>query len=195
MNRKQKIVLWLGIAVIVIMGIYPPWVCERRTVIGGQSVYKYTLEPGPYSWIHDPPEIAETTRPSYSGYTSQKTAKFIDLYRLGVQWCLVSLITGGLIFSFKGKARNREDRLDLKKGFARITLGLSFIAFIGWLIFAVVLFIDGVNDWYAGVFLGVVSVGFLWMVYGIVFGIVRPIFRWMKQGFRSVPTKPEKAQE
>ena len=53
MNKKQKTCLFVGIAAIVVMGLYPPWVLERRVGIG-----KYTTEPGPYSWIGNPPAKA-----------------------------------------------------------------------------------------------------------------------------------------
>ena len=81
MNKKQKIVLWIGIAVIVIMGIFPPW------VISGYSTGRPIA--GSYSLITSPPKMGEAY------------AKSIDLYRLGVQWVIVGVITGGLIYTFK----------------------------------------------------------------------------------------------
>ena len=84
MNKKQKIVLWVGIITAVIMGIYPPWVYESRS---GKTV------PGPYGHIANPPP------------ESYKTARFIDLYRLGVQWIMVAGVTGGLLVTLKGKRK------------------------------------------------------------------------------------------
>jgi len=127
MNGKQKTILLLGITAIVLMGLFPPWVLERR-VYGG----KYTTEPGPYSWIGNPPkEPAEykTTRVLDFGRaiwlsniqkykepipTKSKTelvklaveARFIDLYRLGVQFFIVAVATAGLIIALKNRNKN-----------------------------------------------------------------------------------------
>jgi len=61
MNRKQKTCLLVSIAAVVAMGLFPPWVLEyeRRHFTGGAGVtkryeFRYTTEPGPYSWIGAP---------------------------------------------------------------------------------------------------------------------------------------------
>jgi hypothetical protein len=97
MNRKQKICLWAGIALIVVMGLFPPWVLEREKKTKnylGESMaheYRYTTEAGPYSWIGSPPW----------DYTSR--AKFVDLYRLGIQYFVVAIVTAGLIITLRDK--------------------------------------------------------------------------------------------
>jgi len=129
MNRKQKICLLAGITAIVVMGLYPPWVLERKV-----GVNKYVIEPGPYSWINDPPVRAAETKtvyhPAYHpvrepddseyvwqmrklGATKERyetittrleaTAKFVDLYRLGVQYFIVAVVTAGLIITLRDR--------------------------------------------------------------------------------------------
>jgi hypothetical protein len=80
MNLKQKVILFFGIIVFVAMGIYPPWVLGfgSRTVAGS------------YTFIINPPD----------------NAKFIDLYRLCVQWCMVAVSTGCFIIILKDKKKD-----------------------------------------------------------------------------------------
>ncbi len=93
MNRKQKICLWVGIVAIVVMGLFPPWVLEyeKQNIVGSwegrRYEYRYTTEPGSYSWIGTPPA----------------RAKFVDLYRLGIQYFVVAVVTAGLIITLRDK--------------------------------------------------------------------------------------------
>ncbi|MBN1972546.1 MAG: hypothetical protein JW787_02835 [Sedimentisphaerales bacterium] len=80
MNKKQKVILFIGIIIFVIMGIYPPWVLNRSSGI----------EAGYWAFINDPP----------------RTAKFIDLYRLGVQWFMVAVVIGSLLVILKDKKKD-----------------------------------------------------------------------------------------
>ena len=106
MNRKQKTFLLAGIAVIVVMGLYPPWVMQtrERNFVGiNTQKHKYTTEPGPYSWIGDPPlfNFDYDRRLSYDPKDAR--VRFIDLYRLGVQFFIVAVATAGLIIVFGDK--------------------------------------------------------------------------------------------
>ncbi len=98
MNIKQKTCLLVGIAAIVVMGLFPPWVIEKYYLVGIKKI-TFGLESGPYSWIGSPPTAEDVDR--YKGYPVQSTARFIDLYRLGVQFFLVAVVTAGLIVIFK----------------------------------------------------------------------------------------------
>ena len=100
MNSKQKICLLAGIAVVVAMGLFPPWVVESKELYAGKP--KYTLKPGPYSWIGSPPVIREERQAYY--YAGEKrmhnltvTPRFVDLYRLSVQYFIAAAVTAGLI--------------------------------------------------------------------------------------------------
>jgi hypothetical protein len=81
MNKKQKIVFLVGFGTIVIMGLIPPWYFPGP----GEALIE-----GSYGFIFSPP--------SYEGYTF---APNIDLYRLLVQWAVVIIATGGMIFILK----------------------------------------------------------------------------------------------
>jgi len=94
MNKKQKTVLWTGIAVIVLMGIFPP--TRRGYEPGGP------IPPG----IRPPPGTPSRpiyVIPAHYGYTFLLTAKVseIGFDKLFLQWAMVAVVTGGLIYAFK----------------------------------------------------------------------------------------------
>jgi len=91
MNANQKKCLIWGIAVIAIMGAFPPW---RMYSCAPQSHIK-RYEPADYSFIAEPP------KPRWSKYRVYGVA--IDLPRLLIQWAVVAVITGGLFVALKDK--------------------------------------------------------------------------------------------
>ena len=90
MNEKQKFCLWVGIVVIVLMGIFPPtprgcYYIAHYGGIGGR--------PGP---------IAHSF---HSGYTFLFSAKASDiaLNKLVIQWGIAGAVTFGLFYIFSDK--------------------------------------------------------------------------------------------
>ena len=106
MNRKQKTCLLVGIAAIVVMGLFPPWVIQSREMnsLGdGKYEYKYTTEPGPYSWIGSPPPVRVYYPITKLNVPKKGRTRFIDLYRLGVQYFIVAVVTAGLIITLRDR--------------------------------------------------------------------------------------------
>ncbi len=100
MNRKQIIVLWIGIAAIVIMGIFPPWILNAE----GASLMIQTQR-----------EISELSNQNFHTYhfilsgPRVKNVSFllrVDLPKLSVQWITVAAITGGLLVTFRDKKKD-----------------------------------------------------------------------------------------
>jgi hypothetical protein len=116
MNKKQKTCLWVSIAAIVVMGLFPPWVleCEKRNFLGGfgenqRFEFRYTTEPGPYSWIFAPPQAKEAFKLApYIDEPAQGKARFVDLYRLGLQYFIVAAVTAGLIIILADKKDRKQ---------------------------------------------------------------------------------------
>ena len=71
MSRAQLKILWVGIIIFVLMGLFPPK--EFNTPEGSHA----------------------------DGYGFIFTADNIDFSRLFVQWAIVAVVTGGLIYSIK----------------------------------------------------------------------------------------------
>lgn len=87
MNKKQKIVLWVGIAAFVLMGLYPPWM-----------ISKAPMRSEGYSFVLAPPVG-----------TIDETFCQINMPRLYIQWMIVVVI-GGLVISFKKQAKRINHR-------------------------------------------------------------------------------------
>ena len=75
LTSKQKNGIWLGIAIAVAMGVFPPW------VEGGMGGV-----PGSYAPIFEPPQSRSDHAPMQ-----------IDLTRLLLQWAMVGMVVSGLI--------------------------------------------------------------------------------------------------
>lgn len=84
MNKPQLICLWIGIGLIVLAGLLPPWV----------EVYDYgQVQTGKaigHAWLFDPPE------PEYSD-----VGVHLDYGRLFLIWLVIVGVTGGAIASFR----------------------------------------------------------------------------------------------
>jgi hypothetical protein len=71
MSKTQLIILWIGIVIFVLMGLFPP--AQIRSSRGGRYIeYEFILN-----------------------------SANISFSRLFVQWAIVAIITGGLIYSLK----------------------------------------------------------------------------------------------
>lgn len=88
MNRIQKNILVIGIIVIVLMAIYPPWTFTGYILSSGFAIPE---QAGDYALITKPPGSCK-----------------IDLRRLGVQWAVVAIATGGLLVIFKDSRKTKE---------------------------------------------------------------------------------------
>ncbi len=85
MNRKQKTILWVGVAVIVLIGVFPPskLACPRFS--------------GPWLWW----EKATILVLHNSIYNLRM--RYVKLLNLFVEWSIVALAAGVLIYVFRDK--------------------------------------------------------------------------------------------
>lgn len=88
MNKQQTIALWAGVAIIVLMVMFPPW-CKVLNAKGA-----YSEIPVGYAPIFLPPTERDNV---YFGY-------YVDHSRLVLQGLAVSMIAGAVIFSLRTKA-------------------------------------------------------------------------------------------
>ncbi len=75
MNRTQLKVLWVGIGIFVVMGLFPPY--WQRSVGHGSGIA--------YSFILNTRDVAFT--------------------HLFIQWAIVAVITGSLIYTLKDRKK------------------------------------------------------------------------------------------
>ncbi len=84
MNKRQKTLLWCGVIIILIMGLYPPWYAKNGT-------YRYSYG---YDFISD-------------------IEGRIDVTRLVLQWLIVTIATTGLFFA-SGRTMSKNAKKTLK---------------------------------------------------------------------------------
>jgi hypothetical protein len=90
MNEKQQKILRIGLIIILLMGIFPPWTYTLNTdKVNSES-------PAGYALIFSPPE----TQYKASAAFGIK----IDITRLIIQWVVV----GAATFAFFSQARNKS---------------------------------------------------------------------------------------
>ena len=90
MNKKQLITMWVGIIVLVLMSIFPPWTGEVTRESGTQT-HLSTI----YVFIFNFPD--------------EDSLYHIDIAKLLIQYSIIGLITFGLIITFKNtKLKNEQ---------------------------------------------------------------------------------------
>ena len=80
MNKIQKITLWAGIIVIVAMGLFPPV----------KPIYRHPSPTITYRFLYE--------------------ARDVRFTKLLTQWVIVSVVSGGLIYTFKDKKPKDEQK-------------------------------------------------------------------------------------
>ena len=88
MNSRQRMVLWIGLLVIVVMGVYPPWAFRYGEIWLGRR----------YALITKPPSYG-----SFSGPLAT-----LDANQLGIQWAAVVMIGAGLMYIWRDHKKLRD---------------------------------------------------------------------------------------
>jgi len=96
MNPIQKQLLVLGAALVLAMGVYPPWVRFTHYVFPSRVIATETQTevPAGYSWIWEPPRAD-----SSDSYHPQSVK--LDWSRLFVQWVIAASVVGAALLWFK----------------------------------------------------------------------------------------------
>jgi len=97
MHSKQKIVLFLGALVIVLLGLFPPW--REKADIPYKVHFQKALG---YQFIGSPPTSTLLSIPEFSYYKDATTIQ-VDLSRLFIGWVIVGAITAALFFMLRSQ--------------------------------------------------------------------------------------------
>jgi hypothetical protein len=193
MNWKQKTCLWIGVAVIVLMGLFPPW----ESHYGSLVAYSFTMYP-PCGRC------------------------FVDTSSLCLQWFTVTVVTGGLIVTLADKKPKgqRKQSMHFERGLRRRVFVLSLLgACLGICVFFALtanvlvrsetgerlgLAVYGKEYVYtptssgvavcilAGIVIGgPAGFGLVWLIY---YFIRNPAIRWLVLGFVEDEQKDEQKQ-
>lgn len=89
-NKHQKIVLWIGVIIIVLMGLFPPW--QHTCNVGMYDIH--SEQPAGYFFIASKPQAKSESK--YAGIE-------IDTSRLLIQWVIVATLTAAFLITFNTK--------------------------------------------------------------------------------------------
>ena len=105
MNRKQLLVLWIGVSLIFLMCLFPPWVRFREGFsVPGLSDNPYmtsSRESVGYYCIAKPPGKMDVK----AKYLLSYGQFYLDISRLVVQCIVVALLTGAGIYTLRVKGK------------------------------------------------------------------------------------------
>jgi len=117
LNKNQKIVCLVALAIIVLMGLFQPWVCGTYTT--AIDINNNNVPIGPTSFMESAAEyyfiFAPPSQGGYQSYTSvsgglsptQGSYVYrLDYGRLFVQWLMVAIVSGALLFLFREPQKN-----------------------------------------------------------------------------------------
>lgn len=102
MNKKQLVVMWIGIIIIVMMGIFPPWV-SISTIRNPETIFGDWTTTKRYYYGYNP-----IWKGIGDSYEVSHPAASIDFHRLGLQWAITAVFTGGFMVTFKNKKPKDE---------------------------------------------------------------------------------------
>ena len=98
MNRKQKIIAVIGVALIVVMGLFPPW----KLTTTGDTLYREV--PRGYYLIFAPPPPEAPVEDQESIYSLE-----LDFRRLTVQWVTVLFVLAAALYLARERIIPVED--------------------------------------------------------------------------------------
>jgi len=112
MNDEQKTCLWIGIAVIVLMAIFPP---TRRGAVRYPAGIRHPGRPQEILWV----------KPGYTLLFAAKVSE-IGFGKLFLQWAVAAVVTAALIYTHKTKKDNKKQKICLLIGIVVIVLMAIF---------------------------------------------------------------------
>jgi len=113
LNKNQKKVIWVTLGLIVLMGLFPPWICGTYTTPlddlaqkpTGNTMFKESV--AEYHFIFAPPP-----QKGYRSVSSMVDVSYVyrlDYGRLFLQWLMVVAVSGGLIFLFREVQKSKSN--------------------------------------------------------------------------------------
>jgi len=101
---RPKVILWIGIVIIVLMCLFPPFITDSK--ISSNYDDRDGRHKRGYTYLFSN-EIPTCNRKDYRYYDDWRRSAFvpahIDFVRLIIQCGIIGLITGGLLYSLKDK--------------------------------------------------------------------------------------------
>lgn len=100
MNRKQKAVVLVGLALIVATGLYVPVMTEHIFVASNGASHVRMRYFAGYTWMFHP-KLHQAEKVGESGYL--RTFRHVDNSRVLIQWAMVVFVVVGLVSTLRGR--------------------------------------------------------------------------------------------
>jgi len=119
-NKEQKLTILIGVGIIVLMGLIPPWYYHAllsRNIDGPSQPSAVTLPVG-YRFLFSPPGLESV--PVFSScyndedhwvdnpdgdFYHKSSGPCIDLSRLLIQWAVIAFATAAIVFALKDRRK------------------------------------------------------------------------------------------
>lgn len=108
MNKKQSTIIIIGLGIILLMGLIPPWKCAF-------SVARLSrLErPAGYGFIFYPPSPVKVAKSGEFGSSASKSdpsywSVRLDVTRLFIQWAVIAIAVAGICLVLKEDERGSQ---------------------------------------------------------------------------------------
>ena len=120
MNQMQKVVLCVGIAITVLMVLFPPWAPTYKV----HSAY----DPNEVSTYEEPTHYRFIVLPRHIPGRLPMTYSHLNISRLCIQILVVGVLTAGLMLILKGRKMPKIHPAKLKKPIIFITIAVAVLA-------------------------------------------------------------------
>ncbi len=100
MNKKQRTIIIIGLGIILLMGLIPPWKCAFSV-----ARLPRLERPAGYGFIFYPPSPVKVAKSEEFGSTFMGRPSYwsvqLDVKRLLIQWAVVIIAMAGIFLVFK----------------------------------------------------------------------------------------------
>lgn len=101
MKTRALIALWVGVGLMVLMGLFPPWLVYTYRTGNDMPMPGMPLSSYGYAFLFNPPWTLGSRPGQYA---------FVDLSRLIVQWVVVASVTVALVLTLNRGSASSETK-------------------------------------------------------------------------------------
>jgi hypothetical protein len=99
-NKKQSTIIIIGLGIILLMGLIPPWKCAFSV-----AKLSHLERPAGYGFIFYPPSPVNFAKSGEFGTTTMSNPSYwsvrLDFSRLFIQWAVIVIAVAGICLVLK----------------------------------------------------------------------------------------------
>jgi hypothetical protein len=105
-NKQQRNVILIGLGIILLMGLIPPWKCSLSA-----PDLPHVERPGKYGFLFYPPSPDNVAKQLFYVIDSSFLSVQMDINRLFVQWIAVTIAVVIAVILLKGNRGKQNDAI------------------------------------------------------------------------------------